>query len=67
MGYDLGDTDCKYANVCNFSPRCRAKHIKDTDCYKRDTRKFLQKLFQPINYNRELKNEYEFMQNNFRR
>lgn len=58
MGYDNGDTDCKYANVCSFSPRCRAKKEEDVNCYEKDNRTFLQKMFLSVNYE-ELKKEFE--------
>lgn len=58
MGWEYSDTDCKYANVCSLSPRCTAKSNKEVDCYRKDTRSFLQKIFSPINYYSDLKNEY---------
>lgn len=60
MGWEHSDTDCKFANVCSFSPRCTTKNEDECKIYKKDTRTFLQKLFPKKDYNRHLLNEYNY-------
>lgn len=46
MGWEYSDTDCKYANVCSFSPRCTARiDILKPNCYKKDDRSWFEKHF----------------------
>lgn len=62
MGWEIQDTTCKFADVCSFSPRCRAKSIKDMNCYKEDNRSFWRKFYDNhinLYYGVELMNEFK--------
>ena len=60
MGWEYSDTDCKFANVCSFSPRCTTKDESECNIYKKDNRTFLQKLFPERDYQIHLLNEYNY-------
>ena len=63
MGWEYSDTDCKFANVCSYYPRCIAKSEKQCELYRKDNRTFLQKLFEPRDYNEKLKEEFDYIWN----
>jgi hypothetical protein len=45
MGWEYSDTDCIFANVCSFSPRCLAKSKEHCSNYQKDERSFWEKHF----------------------
>lgn len=60
MGWEYSDTNCKYANVCSFSPRCVSKSEKECNIYKKDERSILEKIFPKKDYQRHLLLEYNY-------
>ena len=54
MGWEYSDTNCIFANVCSFSPRCIAKSRNECNKYVEDKRTFLQKLFHLKEPNNEM-------------
>lgn len=60
MGWEYSDTNCKFASVCSFSPRCVAKSETECRIYKKDERSFLEKMFPKRDYYIHLKNEFNY-------
>lgn len=58
MGWEYCDTNCKYKNVCSYSPRCTIKSNEVCSIYKKDNRNILQKLFYSSKYNEKIIEEF---------
>ena len=48
MGWDNSTKDCKFAPICAGGIRCGASEENPMECYRKDKRTWLQKIFQNI-------------------
>ena len=46
MGWDNSTKDCKFAPICAGGIRCGASEENPMECYRKDKRTWLQKIFQ---------------------
>lgn len=59
MGWEYSDTNCKFKNVCSFSPRCTCKSRYNCCLYEKDERNIYQKLFYSDKYNEKILMEFK--------
>ena len=57
MGWDNSTKDCKFAPICAGGIRCGASEENPMECYRKDKRTWLQKIFQKSSYYKDLQTE----------
>ena len=57
MGWNNPIKDCKFASICVAGIRCGTSEENPMECYRKDKRTWLQKIFQKSSYYEDLQTE----------